>query len=165
MHRLAILLALVALVVAVPATHTVFAKATKVDVCHVNSANQPGIYSYDWVSDYIYENKISGYTYEYHYDYTYTITYHLGKVTSVAEDAVDAHVAHGDSTRFYALSDAMSDWIEALGDYGTDYEYGPNVIDTPTYYRYYYYKRTWNNESGVVKNADCYWTTYERVDN
>jgi hypothetical protein len=154
MRRFVLLLGLLALVVALPATHTVFAKATKVDVCHVNSANQPGLYNYSYLYRYDYDEGYSYAWYEYHYDYH--LTYHLGQVIQVSESAVDAHVAHGDSIEFFALTESAVDYITSLEDWNEFYEY----TYEGSYYTYTY-QRVRDNTNAVVKNADCYWSTYE----
>ena len=152
MRRLALLIALVALVVAIPATHTVFAKAVKVDVCHLNSANQAAVISYDYQYDYVYP----AYGYDYHYNYSYSYTYQMGMVISVDENAVDAHVAHGDSVYFNELTEYWANFFQNLDDYYTDYEY---EYEDANYY--YYYSSDYNNTNAVVKNADCWFYSAE----
>jgi len=86
MKRLLVLLFVVAFLVAIPLTH--FAgKAAKVDVCHVNSANDQGAWGYAF-----------------------------GNVISVSEKAVPAHLAHGDSTDFFSLDEAQREWFEEKFD-------------------------------------------------
>ena len=123
MRRFALLLAVVALIVIVPATHAVFAGGVKVDVCHINSANQPAIIHYDYVYDYYLFNYVTGLPSESHSVRSYTATYTLGKVISVDEDAVDAHVAHGDTTLFLPLNDATAALLEHIADGYSDIEY------------------------------------------
>jgi hypothetical protein len=154
MRRLVLLLGLMALVVALPASHGAFAKSTKVDVCHVNAGNQAGFYG--TVDDV--KVKTDG-VWQYNYTYIKGYTWRLGKVISVSEDAVDAHVAHGDSTWFYALTDERADYIESFDIYDQVLyvvEYGDPDGDD-----YYYHRSAREGIPGRVTNADCYWVTYD----
>ena len=131
MNRLFVFLAVVALVIALPVTHEAFAgnNNTKVEICHVNSSNSPGVYDL---------------TYTYYYSGGYTYTYPVGRVIEVNASAVAAHVAHGDSTYFYPLDEYTINWLESLEGLNGSY---------------YYYEL--NNTNAVIKNADCYWTTFQ----
>jgi hypothetical protein len=70
------------------------AQATKVDVCHLNSAND--VLDLGWLGSYVF-----------------------GKQINVAEKALPAHLDHGDATRFWSLDSPVGQWVvgilEALG--------------------------------------------------
>ena len=169
MSRVLVFIALIALIAAVPVSHVVAAKAEKVSVCHVNSANTPGSYAYDYSYSVDYtdlnpNDAIDWNDYDREYETAYEVTYHLGQVIEVSENALDAHLGHGDSTVFYALTEYAADWISSLDD--IDYEYSYSYSYTyPNYYSYEYeYEYSRDGTSGVVKNADCYWTSIEYPD-
>ena len=154
MSRFIVIAAIAAFVIAVPMTHTADAGGnTKVDVCHVNSANSPGTVSYDYGTTYSYPYQ--GYSYSNSVSYTY----HVGKVISVDESAVQTHVDDGDSTWFYESDDL--DWIESLEDY-SDSSYTYTYYVGYPYYTYYTCTSwtTYDNTNGVNKNANCYWWVY-----
>ena len=78
MKRLIIVLCVVAFIVALPMSHLAFAKkADKVAICHIIEEHD-AVYALWGVVD-----------------------LHFGKEISVAESAVPAHEAHGDSTTFF----------------------------------------------------------------
>jgi len=83
MKRLIAVLFVVAFIVALPLSHTFAAKPKKVEICHVNSANDDG------------PKGIA-----------------FGRVIEVAESAVPAHLDHGDSTYFFDLSEAARNKFE-----------------------------------------------------
>jgi hypothetical protein len=70
------------------------AQAAKMDVCHVNAAND------------VLNLGFFG-------------TYVFGKVNNVAEKAIPAHLAHGDAVHFWTLDSYVGRWVvgilEALG--------------------------------------------------
>ncbi len=87
MKRLLIMLCLVAFLVALPMSHSAFAKKpAKVEICHVNSAND--------ILD------------------LGTVVITFGKVIEVSENAVEAHLAHGDSTTFFPMDEDLRDAFE-----------------------------------------------------
>ena len=94
MKRFLVLLAMVAMLLAAPMAHLASAKPIKkkVDICHVNSAN-----------DIILVPKRG--------------LVAFGKVISVSENAVPAHVAHGDSAVFFSLplDEELRDLAKFLG--------------------------------------------------
>jgi hypothetical protein len=92
MKRLACLSAIAAFLLALPLLHLAHSKpATKVDVCHVNSANDTldlgdeGVYAF-------------------------------GRVISVSENAVPAHLNHGDSLAFFTFDKDDREAIEDAYD-------------------------------------------------
>jgi hypothetical protein len=149
MKRLALFVAIVAVAVLVPATHGLLAKpANKVDVCHLNSSNQPGVIQ----EDVAYFEIWGGY--EYSYSYSLTSTYFVGRVISVDESAVPAHVAGGDSTWFYALDEYTADALTSLEDW-QDYYYDWYWDDM----NYGWYSVDYTNTNAVITNANCYFYT------
>ena len=89
MKRMLVLLCVVAFLIALPMSHAVFAgKAEKVAICHLNSAND--------VLDLEPFGVIA-----------------FGKEVEVSENALDAHLAHGDSTQYLLLTEEVRDLIEA----------------------------------------------------
>ena len=154
MRRLVLFLGLMAIIIAIPATHDVFAaKMDKVSICHVNSSNTPGERMYSYGYEYDYANP--DYT-DYTYWYTQTWTYHLGREISVNGNAVEDHVAHGDSTSYSALGDMTAASLESLENGNNFYEYSYDYG-----YMVYSYWRGYQNTNAVVTNANCYWVTYE----
>lgn len=101
MKRLIVVLCVVAFIVALPLSHSASAKQdrdrdrdkdcapVKVEICHVNSAND------------ILDLGILG-------------VYALGKVIEVSENAVATHEAHGDSNTFSIVDQDQKDFIEDL---------------------------------------------------
>ena len=144
MRRFLMLAAIAAFVIALPLAHNALATPEgKVMLCHVNSSNTPATYVYDSYEWYY------GTEYSYHYEYTYW----FGNVIEVAASAVDAHLAHGDSTYYNPFDDYYNeDLWENLDQFDYDYEYdgGPN----------YYYHYSADYTSGDIKNADCWFSMY-----
>ena len=168
MKRVFVFALLAGLVLAIPMSHVFAAKEAKVEICHVNSANSAGSYTYHYHNsrDYTDLNPNDGIDYnryDYFYGYEYTYTYHLGRVIEVAESAVDAHVAHGDSASFNELTDYWADWITSLDDidYSNTYEY--SYTSPGHFVREFERESSRDGTSGVNKNANCWWRTYERV--
>ncbi len=158
--RILILGLLVVGLVGFVSTHTTFAgNEAKVDICHVNSSNSPGVYAYDYERTYKYTYD-NGTVYDYGYTSGYSNTYHLGRVISVAESAVEAHVAHGDSTTFNDLTESTEDYITSLEDLNYNYSYYYSY-DYGSYLYEYGYSYGLDNTNAVVRNANCYWTAYE----
>lgn len=92
MKRVIVIAAVLALLFGLPMSHFAFAgkgPAAKVDICHVNSAND------------VLELEDG-----------FVVTF--GKVISVSENAVAAHEAHGDSTDFADLDQDLRDLVEEL---------------------------------------------------
>ena len=87
MKRLIAVLVVVGFIVALPLSHAFGAKADKVQICHVNSAN---------------DTLDLGFA---------TIVF--GTVIEVSGNAVPAHEAHGDSTAFEPMEEDFRDWVEA----------------------------------------------------
>ncbi len=150
MKRVALFVAIVAVAIMVPATHGLLAKpASKVDVCHLNSSNEPGVIRE--VGSYF---EVYG-GFEYSWSWSATSTYFLGRVISVAQSAVPAHVAGGDSTWFYALDEWTADALTSLEDwedcfyewYWDDENYGWYSVD-------------YTNTNAVITNANCYFYTF-----
>jgi len=80
MKRLLVLLCAVAILVALPLSH--FAeKGVKVDVCHVNAAN-------DTLAE-------------------FGLVFYFGNVINVSENAVKAHEKNGDSVAFLSLDENL----------------------------------------------------------
>ena len=87
MKRFLIGVLILAFVVAIPLSTTLMAgKQPKVDVCHLNSAND--------VLD------------------LGTQVIAFGKVINVSEKAVAHHVKHGDSTEFFPMTEELRDILE-----------------------------------------------------
>ena len=150
MRRFLMLAAIAAFVIALPLAHNALATPeAKVQLCHVNSSNTPATYVYDSYEWYY------GTEYSYHYEYAYC----FGNVIEVAASAVDAHLAHGDSTAYYLFADYLPDFDYAdyfenwdQNDYYYEWDYRPD-------YDYYgHYGADYTN--GNVKNADCFFYTY-----
>ena len=93
MKRLIVILCVVGFAAALPMSHSALAAkkapAAKVRICHVNSANDVVVFNE-----------------------TYSAM--LGRVTEVSENAVNAHLAHGDSEVFFPLSEEVRTWIEEV---------------------------------------------------
>ncbi|MHC4973342.1 MAG: hypothetical protein ACYTG3_13520 [Planctomycetota bacterium] len=157
MARFIVFAAVAALVIAFPVTHEALAgNDTKVKICHVNSANKPGVYD----RTYEYANSNGYYS-----TYQLIRTHHLGKVIEVDDSAVAAHLAHGDSTWWYELDgDYVPSWatsaylttLEDIEDYYYRYE-------NPWSGYWYEYSYTYDNVNAVIKNADCTWDTSEYI--
>lgn len=89
MKRLLIMLCVVAFLAALPLSHIALAApAEKVLICHVNSANDL-VNGHWWLVG--------------------------GRVIEVAESAVPAHLAHGDSLDYEIMDEEFRDYIESLG--------------------------------------------------
>lgn len=90
MGRFLGLLAVLGIFAAVPLSHVALAKpAAKVDICHVNSAND--------IIDFGNGDFVA-----------------FGRVISVSENAVDAHEAHGDSADFIEVDATLRDLVADL---------------------------------------------------
>ena len=90
MKRLLILLCVAGFLAALPLSHVAVAKKpVKVEICHVNSAN-------DIV------------------DLGGPVVIAFGKVIEVSPNAVPAHEAHGDSTKFFYLSEEEREELEEI---------------------------------------------------
>ena len=156
MRRLILFMALAALIVALPATHDVFAKKMpKVKICHVNSSNSPAVKDVRWDYEKVYRAfplrpiTRSG---------RVVTTYHLGRVIMVSRNAMATHVAHGDSPRFASLTRRGAAMLTSLEDRET-FSRSWMGFD-PGFGRY---KVTvdgeFDNTNAVIKNANCVWTT------
>lgn len=145
MRRASILFAVVASIAILPTLHTAQATpAAKVQVCHLNSSNTPATRTYD------YEYHYNTTDLEYHYDYTYS----FGRVIEVNENAVDAHVEHGDSTSFGMLTEYLVEYFETWDQYDYSYSYDARPgLD-------YYYSSSSDFTNGEINNADCYVFSY-----
>ena len=93
MKRLLILLCVAGLLAALPMSHLALAgkpeeKPAKVTICHVNSANDM-VNGHWWLVG--------------------------GRVIEVAESAVPAHLAHGDSLDYEIMDEEFRDYIESFG--------------------------------------------------
>ena len=89
--RIALFVGLAALIVLIPITHVQAKKAEKVDICHVNSAND------------VFDAGPFG-------------VLAFGKVISVSENSVAAHEKHGDSQLFGPVTDDLRDALELFLD-------------------------------------------------
>jgi len=88
MKRMLVLFCVVAFLIALPMSHSVFAgKADKVAICHLNSAND--------VIDLGPFGVIA-----------------FGKEIEVSGNALDAHLAHGDSVDYLPLPEELRDLLE-----------------------------------------------------
>ena len=153
MRRILVSAALIGGLAAMAISHDVSAAPPRtVPVGHVNSSNTAAQHVAVWVIDYNAEWEARGYV---DARRTETRTYHLGRVINVKQNAVYAHRAHGDSTRFLELTDFMAGRIEDIFDL-------PNTASSATW--------EWGTETfidtytaGEVGNANCYWITNERV--
>jgi hypothetical protein len=144
MNRLFVFLAVVALVIALPVTHDAFAgnNNTKVEICHVNSANSPAVVSYTYWDNFCGSYYKSG---------PYTTTYVLGRVIEVDESAVDTHLANGDAQYFSALDDYWTGYLTSVEE---------NIVDV-TYSHYHScglhsWGYDYTNTNAVIKNANCW---------
>jgi ABC-type sugar transport system substrate-binding protein len=92
MRRVLVLLCVVAFLAALPLSHIAMAApAAKVAICHVNSAN-----------DVI--------------DLGFFGTFVFGMEIEVAESAVPAHLAHGDSTEYFPVDEEFVEFLEWITD-------------------------------------------------
>jgi hypothetical protein len=92
MKRLLLVACILAFLAALPASHLALAchgPASKVSICHVNSANGVG------------------------FDATTGAQVFFGRVINISENAVAAHLAHGDSLSYYGpFDEAERDLLE-----------------------------------------------------
>ena len=173
MTRITIFAGLIALIVALPASHILAAKPEKVSICHVNSSNSPGSRGYDYFSgiDYTDLHPNDGIDWNrfdrVFSDFTVTTTYNLGRVIEVDASAVDAHLAHGDSLFYFEPSDAYLDFISTIEDTLPPDSSSTFSFTSPNRYSYLrtLFSREWFGTNAGVGNANCAWNTFERVDN
>ena len=166
MKRVFVFALLAGLVLAIPMSHVFAAKEAKVEICHVNSANSAGSYTHvgSSMTDYTDLNPNDGTDYnqyDYSNEYDYTVTYNLGRVIEVAASAVDAHVAHGDSTVWYELTENAADYFTSMDDLdGSDsYDYSGTYAGYYSWVSHSEYTR--DGTSAVIKNANCYMYNYQ----
>ena len=166
MKRVFVFALLAGLILAIPLSHVFAAKEAKVEICHVNSANSAGSLTYvgSYMADYTDLNPNDGYDYDqldYSIEYDYTYTYHLGRVIEVAASAVDAHVAHGDSASWNELDEFWADYITSMDDLDDSYSYDYSYTSAGYYSYEYHSEYTRDGTSGVNKNANCWFTSYQ----
>ncbi len=140
MRRLILFVALAALIVALPATHDVFAKKMpKVKICHVNSSNSAGLLDFKFLPN--------------------VISFNFGRVISVDASAVDAHVAHGDRAKYFFTPDSkhIGHWAITCPKTWDKYvDWAQSLEDMkPVFF--------FDNTNAVVKNANCSWISIEKL--
>jgi hypothetical protein len=149
MRRIFGFMCLAAILVALPLTHSLAGKSEKVTICHLDSANSPGVhqFSWNWLGPFYPRAK-------------YTMYY--GRVIEVAEDAVDAHLAHGDRVEDFYTPDDTSPYGHYWSDWDEFVYFGESL--TTIYPDQRQWPHWFDDTDAVVKNANCGWVTYELIE-